>query len=205
MQADTPPAERHRSVMDEQPRDPPQQPSPRSPQRRTPAPEPAQPATGWVPPAPEPEPPRGGSRPPTASRVESSSGSHGTGGRARALVFTIFIGGSSDPHDQALEEFSQRLSAIPEFEARYGDVESGDEASARPAAGRRRTGAAARRPTSLLAAQQRNAGARRRRGCAAIMRQTIDGTDARPPSSDASRSTSSARCSTSPTPPSSPS
>jgi hypothetical protein len=99
---------------------------------------------------------------------------------AGALVFTIFIGGSSDPHDQALEDFGQRLAALPEFEARYGDVESGDEAFRLG----QQMGVAglARLPDDRLLRywQLSNTllGLADDADCAAIMRQTISGTDA---------------------------
>ena len=159
--------------MDEQPRDP------------TPQPEPTEavaPVTGWVAPAPEPEPtpgwipPSDGKPSRMVIRVLAGIAVAVLG----ALVFTIFIGGSSDPHDQALEEFSQRLSAIPEFEARYGDVESGDEAFRLG----QQLGVAglARLPDDRLLRywQLSNAmlGLADDADCAAIMRQTITGTDA---------------------------
>jgi hypothetical protein len=171
MQADTPPAERTRSVMDEQPRN--QSPEPA---------EPAEPATGWVPPAPEPVPTEGWI-PPTGtkpSRIVIRVLASVAGLVLGALVFTIFIGGSSDPHDQALEDFGQRLAGLPEFEARYGDVESGDEAFRLG----QQLGVAglARLPDDRLLRywQLSNAmlGLADDGDCAAIMRQTISGTDA---------------------------
>ena len=124
--------------MDEPPRDPPPQPEPTEPAApETPDPEPApEPAVGWIPPvaAPTPAPasePTEGWIPPAdnkSSRIIIRVAAAIAVIVAGALVFTIFIGGSSDPHDQALEDFGQRLADLPEFEARYGDVESGDEA-----------------------------------------------------------------------------
>ena len=120
--------------MDEPPRDPPPQPEPTEPAGPvTPVPEPdPELAEGWIPPAPAPaSEPIEGWIPPAANksnriviRVLAAIEVVVAG----ALVFTIFIGGSSDPHDKALEDFGERLAALPEFEARYGDVESGDEA-----------------------------------------------------------------------------
>jgi hypothetical protein len=157
--------------MDEQPRDP----SPESA-------EPTQPATGWVPPTPEPAPTEGWI-PPTDTRP-SRILIRVLAGIAVAvlgsLVFTMFIGGSSDPHDLALEDFGQRLAALPEFEARYGDVESGDEAFRLG----QQLGVAglARLPDDRLLRywQLSNAmlGLADDADCAAIMRQTISGTDA---------------------------
>jgi hypothetical protein len=170
MQADTPPAERTRSVMDEQPREPPAQP------------EPAQPATDWVPPTPQPAPTEGWIPPTDAkpSRILIRVVAGIAVIVAGALVFTMFIGGSSDPHDQALEDFGQRLAALPEFEARYGDVESGDEAFRLG----QQMGVAglARLPDDRLLRywQLSNTmlGLADDADCAAIMRQTISGTDA---------------------------
>jgi hypothetical protein len=156
--------------MDEQPRDP------------LPQAEPGQPATGWVPPASEPEPTNGWI-PPTegkSSRVVIRVLASIAGLVLGAIVFAIFIGGSSDPHDQALEEFGQRLSAIPEFEARYGDVESGDEAFRLG----QELGVAglARLPDERLLRYWQLSNAMLALAddadCAAIMRQTISGTDA---------------------------
>jgi hypothetical protein len=41
-----------------------------------------------------------------------------------ALVFTIFIGSQTDPREAAGNEIGRRLMAMPEFQARYGDVDS---------------------------------------------------------------------------------
>jgi hypothetical protein len=156
--------------MDEQPRDPAAQPDP------------AQPATDWVPPAPQPAP-TDGWIPPTDAKPSRTLIRVVAGIAvivAGALVFTIFIGGSSDPHDRALEDFGQRLAALPEFEARYGDVESGDEAFRLG----QQLGVAglARLPDDRLLRywQLSNTmlGLADDADCAAIMRQTISGTDA---------------------------
>jgi hypothetical protein len=183
MQADTSLAGRHRSVMDEQPRDPSPQPEPADPAApATPSPEPAQPATGWIPPAPEPEPTAGWIPPADAKpnriviRILAGIGVAVVG----FLVLVTFLGAQSDPHDQALEDFGQRLTALPEFEARYGDVESGDEAFRLG----QQLGVAglARLPDDRLLRywQLSNAmlGLADDANCAAIMRQTISGTDA---------------------------
>jgi hypothetical protein len=155
--------------MDDQPRDPAPQPEPTEAAAPVlPAPEP-QDTQGWIPPT-EGKPSR------VLIRVLASIAGLVLG----ALVFAIFIGGSSDPHDQALEEFGQRLGAIPEFEARYGDVESGDEAFRLG----QQLGVAglARLPDDRLLRywQLSNSmlGLADDADCAAIMRQTIDGTDA---------------------------
>jgi hypothetical protein len=155
--------------MDDQPRDP------------APQPEPTE-AAAPLPPAPEPEPTQGWIPPVEgkSSRVLVRILASVAGLVLGALVFATFIGGSSDPHDQALEEFGQRLSAIPEFEARYGDVESGDEAFRLG----QQLGVAglARLPDDrLLRYWQLSSsmlGLADDADCAAIMRQTIDGTDA---------------------------
>jgi hypothetical protein len=169
--------------MDEQPRDPSPQPEPADPAApATPAPEPAQPATGWISPAPEPEPTAGWIPPADAKpnriviRILAGIAVAVVG----FLVLVTFLGAQSDPHDQALEDFGQRLTALPEFEARYGDVESGDEAFRLG----QQLGVAglARLPDDRLLRywQLSNAmlGLADDANCAAIMRQTISGTDA---------------------------
>jgi hypothetical protein len=40
----------------------------------------------------------------------------------------IFIGANADPRDSAAREFGQRLIDMPEFKAKYGDVDTPDEA-----------------------------------------------------------------------------
>jgi hypothetical protein len=40
----------------------------------------------------------------------------------------IFIGANADPRDSAAREFGQRLIDMPEFKARYGDVDTPEEA-----------------------------------------------------------------------------
>ena len=129
----------------------------------------AQPAAGWIPPA-DSKPSRIVIRVLAAIAVVV----------AGALVFTIFIGGSSDPHDQALEDFGQRLADLPEFEARYGDVESGDEAFRLG----QQLGAAglARLPDDRLLRywelSNEMLALADDADCAALIRQTISGTDA---------------------------
>ena len=44
------------------------------------------------------------------------------------LVFTIFIGSQVDPREAAANDFGRRLMEMPEFKARYGDVDSHEEA-----------------------------------------------------------------------------
>jgi hypothetical protein len=155
--------------MDEQPRDPPQEPEPTEPAAPVPPAPEAEHTQGWI-------PPTEGKQSRVLIRVLASIAGLVLG----ALVFATFIGGSSDPHDQALEEFGQRLSAIPEFEARYGDVDSGDEAFRVG----QQLGVAglARLPDDRLLRywQLSNSmlGLADHADCAAIMRQTIDGSDA---------------------------
>ena len=169
--------------MDEQPRNPSPEAEPTEPAAPVvPAQEPTEAATGWVPTASEPGPTDGWIQPTEgkSSRVVIRVLASVAGLVLGALVFAMFIGGSSDPHDQALEEFGQRLAALPEFESRYGDVESGDEAFRLG----QQLGVAglARLPDDRLLRywQLSNAmlGLADDRDCAAIMRQTISGTDA---------------------------
>jgi hypothetical protein len=189
MQADTSLAEEGTGgVMDEPPRDPPPQPEPTEPAgpvTPVPAPEPEPaPAQGWIPPAPAPaSEPIEGWIPPAANksnriviRVLAAIAVVVAG----ALVFTIFIGGSSDPHDKALQDFGERLAALPEFEARYGDVESADEAFQRG----QQLGAAglARLPDDRLLRYWQLSNEMLALAddadCAALIRQKISGTDA---------------------------
>ena len=121
--------------MDEQPRDPSPDPKPTEPAAPvtpdapvTPAAEPTEPATGWIPPTRDLEPTVGWIPPAEGkpSRILIRVAAGIAVAVLGAVVFAMFIGGSSDPHDQALEEFGARLAALPEFKARYGDVETGD-------------------------------------------------------------------------------
>jgi hypothetical protein len=118
MQADTSLAEAGAGgVMDEPPRDPPPQPEPTEP-AVTPAPEPApEPASGWIPPA-ESKPSR------ILIRVIAGIAVAVAG----ILVFTIFIGSQVDPREAAANDFGHRLMEMPEFQARYGDVDSPEQA-----------------------------------------------------------------------------
>ena len=117
--------------MDEQPRDPPQQPEPTEPAAPvTPAAEPAGSATSQVPPAPETEPTHGWIAPTEGKsnriviRVLAGIAVAVLG----VLVFTIFIGSQVDPREAAANDFGRRLMEMPEFKARYGDVDSHEEA-----------------------------------------------------------------------------
>jgi hypothetical protein len=191
MQADTSLAEEGTGgVMDEPPRDPPTQPEPTEPAAPvTPVPEPApepepESAEGWIPSAPAPaSEPIEGWIPPAdnkSSRIVIRVLAAIAVVVAGALVFTIVIGGSSDPHDKALKDFGERLAALPEFEARYGDVESGDEAFQRG----QQLGAAglARLPDDRLLRYWQLSNEMLALAddadCAALIRQTAKGTDA---------------------------
>ena len=120
--------------MDEPPRDPPPQPEPAEPGLpATPAPEPAPEPTGWIPPAPgpDPAPEPTGWIPPAESkpsriviRVLAASPWPCSG----LLVFTIFIGSRADPREAAANDYGRRLMEMPEFQARYGDVDSPERA-----------------------------------------------------------------------------
>ena len=169
--------------MDEQPRDPPPQPEPTEPAAPvTPAPEPAQPATGWVPPAPEPEPTHGWI-PPTDGKpsriVIRVAGRHRCGRARGPRVHHLHrrVVRSPRPGPRRILTAAERH---PEFEARYGDVESGDEAFRLG----QQLGVAglARLPDDRLLRYWQLSNAMLALAddadCAAIMRQTIDGTDA---------------------------
>jgi len=120
--------------MDEPPRDPPPQPEPAEPAAPvTPVPEPApEPAQGWIPPAPAPaSEPIEGWIPPAETkssrlviRVLAVIAVVVLG----ALVFTIFIGSQTDPREAAGNDLGRRLMAMPEFQARYGDVDTPERA-----------------------------------------------------------------------------
>ena len=117
--------------MNEQPRDPPQQPEPTEPAAPgTPEAEPAETTTSWVPPAPETEPTPGWI-PPTEGRSNRIVIRVLAGIAVvvlGALVFTMFIGSQVDPREAAAEDFGRRLMEMPEFKARYGDVDSPERA-----------------------------------------------------------------------------
>ena len=127
--------------MDEPPRDPPPQPEPMEPAAPVtpvpePAPEPAPEPTGWIPPvaAPTPAPasePTQGWIPPT-DKKPSRMIIRVAAGIAVALlglfVFTIFIGSQVDPREAAANDYGRRLLEMPEFQARFGDVDSPERA-----------------------------------------------------------------------------
>jgi len=105
--------------MDEQPRDPQQQPAPPEPEAPgTPESESAEPAAGWIPPAPAGKSSR------LVIRILAVIAVVVLG----ALAFTIFIGSQVDPRDAAANDFGRRLMEMPEFKARYGDVDSQERA-----------------------------------------------------------------------------
>jgi hypothetical protein len=116
MQADTSLAEEGAGgVMDEQPRDP--------------APQPEQPESASIPPGPEPEP--SGWIPPAESKSNRIVIRVVAGiavAVAAILVFTIFIGSQVGPREAAARDFGRRLMDMPEFQARYGDVDSPEQA-----------------------------------------------------------------------------
>ena len=105
--------------MDEPPRDPPPQPEPTEPaapvtaatesQRRNPH--------GWIPPA-ENKP----------SRILIRVAAGIAVAVAGVLVFTIFIGPRLDPREAAANDYGRRLMEMPEFQARFGDVDSPERA-----------------------------------------------------------------------------
>ena len=43
-------------------------------------------------------------------------------------MFTIFIGSQVDPREAAANDYGRRLMDMPEFQARYGDVDSPERA-----------------------------------------------------------------------------
>ncbi len=105
--------------MDEPPRDPPPQPEP--------APEPVE---GWIPPAPAPEPVEGWIPPAEgkSSRIIIRVAAAIAVIVAGALVFTIFVGSQVDPREAAANDYGRRLLEMPEFQARFGDVDSPERA-----------------------------------------------------------------------------
>jgi hypothetical protein len=120
MQADTPLAQAGTGgVMDEPPREPPPQPEPTEPAAPvTTAPEPAPEPTGWIPPPAENKPSR------ILIRLLAGIAVALLG----VLVFTMFIGSQVDPREATATDFGRRLMAMPEFQARYGDVDSPERA-----------------------------------------------------------------------------
>jgi hypothetical protein len=104
--------------MDEPPRDPPPQPEPTEPAAPvTPAPEAAAETTGWIPPAEN-----------KRSRVLIRVAAGIAVAVAGLLVFTIFIGSRLDPREAAANDYGRRLMEMPEFQARFGDVDSPERA-----------------------------------------------------------------------------
>jgi hypothetical protein len=99
--------------MDEQPLPPPGDSAPEPP---APAEPPA--PSGWIPPSPGPKP----------SRVLPAILAVGALGVLGVLALLAFIGANVDPRDAAASDFGRRLMEMPEFEARYGDVDSVEEA-----------------------------------------------------------------------------
>ena len=99
--------------MDDQPLPPPTEPRPDT---AAPAEPPLQ--SGWIQPSPDQKPRR--VLPVLLAVVAVAV--------LGAIVLLIVIGANVDPRDSAARDFGQRLMAMPEFEARYGDVDSPDEA-----------------------------------------------------------------------------
>jgi hypothetical protein len=99
--------------MDEQPQPPPAEPGPA-------APDPVEPPSqsGWIQPSPDQKPIR-------ALPVVLGVVAVGVLG---FIALVAFIGANTDPRDAAARDFGQRIMEMPEFEARYGDVDSPEEA-----------------------------------------------------------------------------
>ena len=108
--------------MDDQPPQQPIEPGPAVP--AGPAPEdtagaPTEgPTSQWV----QPPPGGGGSRVLLAVLAVFALGVLGI------VIALIVVGANADPRDTAAREFGQRLIAMPEFKARYGDVDTPEEA-----------------------------------------------------------------------------
>jgi hypothetical protein len=90
--------------MDEQPLPPPSDPAP--------AP------SGWIQPTPGQKP----------SRVLPALLAVVAFGVLGVLGLLVFVGANVDPREAAASDFGRRLMEMPEFEARYGDVDSPEEA-----------------------------------------------------------------------------
>jgi hypothetical protein len=99
--------------MDEQPQPPPTEPGPAAPDPVEP---PAQ--SGWIQPSPDQKP---GRALPVVLAVVAV-------GVLGIIALFAFIGANTDPRDAAARDFGQRIMEMPEFEARYGDVDSPEEA-----------------------------------------------------------------------------
>ena len=99
--------------MDEQPLPPPSDPGPEPvPSAEPPAP------TGWIQPSPDQK----------RSRVLPALLAVVALGLLGVLGLLVFIGANVDPREAAASDFGRRLMEMPEFEARYGDVDSPEEA-----------------------------------------------------------------------------
>jgi hypothetical protein len=99
--------------MDEQPLRPPSEPGPVNP-----APDETPVQSGWIQPSPDQKPSRAL---PLVLAVVAV-------GVLGVIGLLIFIGANADPRDAAARDFGRRLMEMPEFEARYGDVDSPEEA-----------------------------------------------------------------------------
>ena len=99
--------------MDEPPHPPPPEPGP-----ATADPVEAPPQSGWIQPSPDQKP---GRVPPVFLAVVAV-------GVLGFIALVAFIGANADPRDAAARDFGRRIMEMPEFEARYGDVDSPEEA-----------------------------------------------------------------------------
>jgi hypothetical protein len=170
--------------MDEQPRDPPHDPEPTEAGAPvTEALESAEPATGWVAPASEPDPAVGWI--PPAEGKPSRIVIRVLAGIAVAVlgffVLMIFLGSQVDPREATANDFGRRLMEMPEFKARYGDVDSPEEAyelgqTLGTTAIARLDDASLLRYWQLTEVVLRNADDS---ACAQVMRQTIQSEQAR--------------------------
>jgi hypothetical protein len=99
--------------MDDQPLQPPIDPVP-----ETPAPDETPTQSGWI----QPSPDQGRSRvlPVLVAVVAVVV--------IGVLALFVLIGANADPRDAAARDFGQRLMEMPEFEARYGDIDEPHEA-----------------------------------------------------------------------------
>jgi hypothetical protein len=99
--------------MDEQPLPP-----PTDPVAETPALDDTPPQSGWI----QPSPGQGRSRVlPVLAAVVAV-------GVLGVLALLVVVGANADPRDAAARDFGQRLMEMPEFEARYGDIDEPQEA-----------------------------------------------------------------------------
>jgi len=99
--------------MDEQPLPPPSEPAPEP----VAPPEPPAPS-GWIQPSPDQKP----------NRILPALLAVVAFAVLGVLGLLVFIGANADPRDAAASDFGRRLMEMPEFEARYGDVDSPEEA-----------------------------------------------------------------------------